>query len=166
MCHSKSNSLRGVSQSRNGILSTRDWRSYGTLDSKGSLINLDANSKNETLSKSFHILLQHLGFKLSYDLIYTRWTPNKLMENEVIKNTFTWSASSLMTSCTQSSTGTSPDFRLSSGLGGGSYFESIPVKPEIETRQACQLRWKKAIKSKRKLSYQEEKEEIYTEPQG
>ena len=34
-----------------------------------------------------------------------------------------------MTCWTQSSTGTSPDLRLNSGLDGGSYAESIPVKP-------------------------------------
>lgn len=80
-CHSKSNSLRGVSQSRNGILPTRDWRSYGILDSKGSSINLEANSKHETLSKSFHILLQHLGFKsilwLNIHTLNTKQTQGK-----------------------------------------------------------------------------------------
>ena len=61
-----------------------------------------------------------------------------------------------MTCCTQSSTSSSPDLRHSSGLGGGSYAESMPVKPEIETRQACQLKRQKEIKASSTLTTSEQ----------
>ena len=60
---------------------------------------------------------------------------NAILVREEFKGVFTLSASSLITCWTQSSTGTSPDFKQISGLDGGSYAESIPVKPKIETGQ-------------------------------